>query len=55
MVCFPQKVSNIAAVVVSYRYVGVLHHIFFDLELSENVVFNGLRYRSGFGVSSVLN
>ena len=55
MVGFPQKVSDIAVVVVSQWYVGVLYHGLFDLELSENFVFNGLRYRSGFGVSFIVN
>lgn len=34
MVRFPQDVSNIAVVIMSYRYIGVLYHGSFDLELS---------------------
>ena len=55
MVCFSQKVSDIAIVVVSYRYVGILYHILFDLELFNNVVFNGLGDCSGFGASFIVN
>ena len=55
MVCFPQKVSDITVIVVCDWDVQVLYHILFDPEFSEDVVFNRLRYRSGFDLSSILN
>jgi len=55
IVFLPQKVSDIAVVVISQRYVGVFYHILFDLELSEYAVFNGQGYRSGFGFSLIVN
>ena len=53
VVFFPQKISDIAVVVVSYRYVGVLYHMLLALELCENALFNAFANPSRFGFSSI--
>jgi hypothetical protein len=37
-----RQLSDIAVVIVSYRYVGILYHILFDLKLFKNIGFNSL-------------